>query len=224
MPTAAVARALAYPFAAPDGDWALGTPEGRDQGERVALLAYGANADPDVLAGKLGPAAAARGVLARRVWVAGLDVVFSAHVSPYGAIPGTLCAAPGAAVLMHELRLDPDQLARLDATEPNYVRRPALAGGAEAYVSRHGALRVGGAPLALAAVPARGRRLPAGEERDALRAARDRLAPGEPLEAFVEAQAADPALAAARTRALRADALPLGLEGGGPAGRDRARR
>jgi hypothetical protein len=42
-----------------------------------------------------------------------------------------------------------------------------------------------------------------------LAAARDALAPGEPLDAFVLAQATDPDVAAARTATLRRDAAPF---------------
>jgi hypothetical protein len=42
-----------------------------------------------------------------------------------------------------------------------------------------------------------------------LAAARDTLAPGEPLDAFVLAQATDPEVAAARTATLRRDAAPF---------------
>jgi hypothetical protein len=88
----------------------------------------------------------------------GWAVVHSAHVSPYGQVPATIVPAAGAATPVHLLLLD--DLAALDATEPNY-RRERLEGldlvadrvgrvdAAEAYVSRWGALEIGGAPVPL---------------------------------------------------------------------------
>jgi hypothetical protein len=116
-----------------------------------------------------------------------------------------------------------EQLALLAATEPNYRRigldgaRCALDDGAElagpqAFLSRHGCLRSGGTAVALKAVEARGRALPQLAEPDVQALVRDRLEPGRPLSEFVAEGASDPGVARRRTEALRADALPSGLD------------
>ncbi len=105
-----------YPFGRAAGSFYLGGCEDALPDARP-LLAYGANASPAALAGKLGSgavAAALAGTL--RGWAA----VHSRHVSPYGQVPATLVPAPGAALAVHILLVaDP---AALDATEPNYER------------------------------------------------------------------------------------------------------
>jgi hypothetical protein len=97
-------------------------------------------------------------------------------------------------------------IAALDATEPNYVRGP-LDGGdpaRQAYLSRHGALRIDGTPIALAAVRARGRTLAALTEPQLLERVRLRLAPNEAPDRFLLAQLADERVRAERSAALRA--------------------
>ena len=113
------------------------------------------------------------------VEVAGVDVVFSRHVSPHGAIPATVIAAPGTTVAAFVLHLTAAGLAALARTEPNYEL--AEVGGVPAFVSRHGPLAP---PTALAAVPARGRTLPALTEAELLERVRARVAPALDLPAF----------------------------------------
>ncbi len=165
-------------------------------------MAYGANASPAVLAAKLGAGAPASAVPAT---LCGFDVAYSAHVSPYGAIPATLVPSAGTAVAVYLLRLPATALAALDATEPNYAREN-LGAGLQAYRSRHGALRLDGSEQAVAAVPARGRALPALTEALVLERARALLDPAADPDAFVLAGIGDPEVRAARTRALRATA------------------
>lgn len=151
-----------YPFARAQGSFALAGAALPTALTAPPLLAFGANAAPDVLARKLPgvPVAALAGTLR------GFAVVHSAHVSPYGAVPATIVPDAAGEVAVHALVLggpDPSAaLSALDATEPNYDR-VALRGlelvldgvgdvpQAEAYVSRHGPLLVGGAPVALGA-------------------------------------------------------------------------
>lgn len=217
----AVARVRAYPFhaATAGGEAALAGDErapeatglpaagepfvlGGGWGEGPALLAYGANAAPAVLAAKLGAAARATAAPAT---LCGFDIAYSAHVSPYGAIPATLVPSAGTAIAVYVLRLPASALAALDATEPNYVRAD-LGGGLQAYRSRHGALRLDGREHALAAVTARRRRLPVLTEAQVLERVRALLEPGADFDAFVLAGIRDAGVRAARTRALRATA------------------
>jgi hypothetical protein len=164
------------------------------------VLAYGANASPVVLRRKLGERGAAA-VLARPVTLADTDVVYSAHVSRHGAIPATLWPSVGTDVDAGLLAVPAELLPALDATEPNYVRTDHPP--AQAYISRHGALHVDGAPIALAAVPARGRALRAQDEAALLEEVRRRLDPGACPDAFVLAHLADEDVRRARTALLR---------------------
>ena len=70
-------------------------------------------------------------------------------------------------------------------------------------MSRHGPLRVGGQPVALADVPARGRTLRALTEAEMLEQVRERLASNITPDLFVLAQIADESIRAARSAALR---------------------
>jgi hypothetical protein len=209
---AALARARSYPYRAGSaaaeafelgGGWGGGGP---------VLVAFGANAAPGVLAGKLGPGARVSAVPATLL---GFDVAYSAHVSPYGAVPGALVASPGAGVAVHVLRLDPGLLQALDASEPNYVRVDI--GGLQAYLTRHGALALDGGPVALAGVGVRGRTLPALDEAAVLERVRALIDPTADPDDFVLAQARDARVRAARTAALpRTPALQGALILGAP--------
>lgn len=121
---------------------------------RTCLLAVGSNRSPRVLHAKLHAAGAAGSVACVPYELTGLGVAHSAHVSPGGYVATTPYAATGAVVLVVASWFDAAQLAALDATEPNYDRRPlppAVIGapeGAQAYVSRWGLLAPDGVPLA----------------------------------------------------------------------------
>jgi len=179
--------------------------------ERTPLLAYGSNGSPEVLGRKL--ALSADPVLVEPAWLHDYDVVYSAHISPYGAVPATLQRSPGTAVRVTVLHLTPEQLRLLSATEPNYEAsaladaRCELAGGGvttelAAYLSRHGCLLVDGAEVALIAVPARERRFAEMGEPQILEHLRATLAPEESIDSFILANVADPALAQERSARL----------------------
>jgi hypothetical protein len=134
------------------------------------------------------------------VEVPGVDVVFSRHVSPHGAVPATVVPAPGTTVAAFVLALAPGALAALAATEPNYdLRRVGGPDGVLAFVSRHGPLEP---RTALAAVPARGRTLPALTEAELLDRVRARVSPDLGLRAFAARLAGDAEFRSAVHRAL----------------------
>lgn len=223
----ALSRAAAYPFGIPTGSYVLNGGQVREMvdtevpGDRVVVLAFGANASPTALAAKLGEVV----VEARVSVVAGelhdFDVVYSAHVSPYGAIPGALQHSAGAVAAVHAIHLLPVELEQVHRSEPNYefarldgielrLEDGRRLESVHAYVSRHGCLRRGGGHVGVAAIPVWGRRWPVLDAEGMLAAARDDLAPGEELGDFVLAHVADPELAARRTSALRETAAPFG--------------
>ncbi|HKF82493.1 MAG TPA: hypothetical protein VKB23_05990 [Solirubrobacterales bacterium] len=182
-------RALAYPYAAPDRSFlyrdgrAVALPaDGPDLDGRTALLSYGANAAPEALARKL---ASLPGVElpVLRAELPDFDVVYSAHVSPYGAVPGTLAESLGTTAPVFVLHPTPEQHALLTASEPNYDLFEV--DGIAAYRSKHGCLSLDGSPVALAAVRSLGRTLPELDEPAILERVRAHLEPQLSLEQFV---------------------------------------
>jgi hypothetical protein len=213
-----VERALRYPYAAPRepfvqlGHQTLDPSEFEiDRDERSPVLAYGSNAAPKVLSRKL--ALSDQPVLVVPARLSGFDVVYSAHISPYGAIPATLQRSPGTEVRVHVIYMTRAQIGVISATEPNY--EPRLLEGIEcrleegeelgevsAYISRHGCLLVDGSELALAAVKASGRTLAAIGEPEAMELVRSALCPDTDLETFVLSNVTDPNLSQARSAQL----------------------
>jgi hypothetical protein len=189
--TAAILRrALAYPYAAPERSYlyhagaAEELPDDFELGGRAPLLSYGANASPEVLALKL--AALPREAMpVMRAELAGFDVVYSAHVSPYGAVPATLVESPGTAAPVFVLHPTAEQRALLTATELNYDL--VEVNGTAAYRSKHGCLSLGGSPVALAAVRSQGRTLPELDQPAVLEQVRAAVQPELSLEEFVRA-------------------------------------
>jgi hypothetical protein len=182
-------RALAYPYATPersylylDGQTRELPSAGPDLSGRTPLLAYGANASPDALARKL---ASLPGVElpVLQAELEDFDVVYSAHVSPYGAVPATLLKSPGTTAPVFVLHPTPEQRALLTATEPNYDL--AEVSGIAVYLSKHGPLSIDGSPVALAAVRSVGRTLPELDEPAILERVRAHLEPQMSLEQFV---------------------------------------
>lgn len=213
-----VERALGYPYVAPQQPFAQLGHRTLDPAEvdidreaRTPVLAYGSNAAPQVLSRKL--ALSDQPVLVVPARLAGFDVVYSAHISPYGAIPATLQRSPGAVVRVHVIYMTSAQIGVISATEPNYV--PTLLAEIEcgleddgdltevsAYISRHGCLLRDGSEVALSAVSATGRTFAALSEPEALEHIRASLCPDDALEAFVLANVTDPALSQFRTAQL----------------------
>lgn len=185
-------RALAYPYATPDRSYlyldgeARELPDGAgaDLSARAPLLSYGANAAPDALARKL---AALPGVAmpVMKSELEGFDVVYSAHVSPYGAVPATLLESPGTTAPIFVVYPTVEQRALLTASEPNYDL--VEVGGVAAYRSKHGCLAIDGSPVALAAVRSIGRTLPELDEPAVLERVRAHLSPELGLGEFVRA-------------------------------------
>ena len=189
---------------------------------RLPVLAYGANRTAEALERKrsLPGFPAEQSILVLRARLHDLDVVYSAHLSPYGSVGATLQRSPATAVEVCLMLLTEAQLAALGETEPNYMLEVLgdleleIEGGgrrdrARSYVSRHGALVLDGAEVALAAIPATGRRLDVRTEPDVLAAVARRLGHPSDLDDFILSTVQDPQLAATRTRELRRDARPL---------------
>jgi len=201
-------RALEYPYATPERSYLFHEGEARelpaevDLGGRAPLLSYGANAAPEALARKLGPLAEAE-LPVLRAELEGFDVVYSSHVSPYGAVPATLLESPRTSVPVFVLHPTPEQRAVLTATELNYDLVEVE--GMAAYRSKHGPLQLDGGPVALAAIRASGRTLPELDQPAILERVRAHLEPHLSLEQFIRA-----AVARGGIKPLRIDAAPGG--------------
>jgi hypothetical protein len=182
-------RALAYPYATPDRSYLYLDGEARelpgagpDLSARVPLLSYGANAASDALARKLAPLPGVE-MPVMRAELEGFDVVYSAHVAPYGAVPATLRESPGTTAPVFLIYPTEEQRALLTASEPNYDL--VEVNGIATYRSKHGCLSLDGSPIALAAVRSAGRTLPELDEAAVLERVRAHLAPDSSLEQFV---------------------------------------
>lgn len=220
-----LARAVAYPYEAPLrsfvqlGSVTLDLCAYRlDLDGREPLLSYGANAAPVVLARKLAalpdvPLPVLRGELDD------FDVVYSAHISPYGAVPSTLQRSPGTRTPVFFAFPNAEQLELLTATEPNYELRRLQGLRAEtelgveieatgAYLSRHGCLLLDGSEVAVAAIEAIDRRFPSLGEVEVLERVRHVLAPELDLAGFVKSSL-DPGLATTRSAILHGNSRPL---------------
>lgn len=186
---AILARALEYPYAAPEGSYlyldggaAELPPEGPDLSGRSPLIAYGANAAPEALGRKLTQLPGVE-MPVSQLELEGFDVVYSAHVSPYGAVPATLVESPGTVAPVFFLHPTAEQLALLTASELNYDL--VEIDGVAAYRSKHGCLELDGSPVALAAVRSAGRSLPELDEPAILDRVRSYLRPELSLREFV---------------------------------------
>ncbi|MGN6587439.1 MAG: hypothetical protein ACTHKT_08220 [Solirubrobacterales bacterium] len=201
-------RALSYPYAAPERSYlyragaAEELPDDLHLGGRAPLLSYGANASPEVLALKLA-ALPGEAVPVLRAELEDFDVVYSAHVSPYGAVPATLVESPGTVAPVFVLHPTAEQRALLTATEVNYDL--VEVNGTAAYRSKHGPLAIDGSPVALAAVRSVGRTLPELDEPAVLEQVRAALQPELSLEEFVYA-----CVERGGIRPLRIDVAPPG--------------
>lgn len=176
-------RALGYPWERPvesffmqDGSVQLLGP-GDDltqldlgDDERFPLIAFGSNGAPGVLSAKLAVLDEdSRDVLVLTGELAGFDVVASAHVALYGALPATIVPSPETYSRAGLLMVTAEQFTALTRTEFNYAvaRIDGAAfssdlewtapGAVFAYVSRNGAFTIDGDHVGLKAVPARNR-------------------------------------------------------------------
>jgi len=191
---------------------------------RTAVLAHGSNAAPEALARKFAHLAGADAVIpVLRARLIDLDVVYATHFSSYGSIPSTLASSPGTEAEVAVTFLAPSQLAVMHESElgaGNYLhgrldRARIVVEGSEpvdgvvAYVTRHGHLGLTGAPLALAAIEARGRRFAEAAKIEVLALVRDHLAPGADLDRFILETIHDAGLRRTRSEALRRRAQPF---------------
>jgi hypothetical protein len=205
---AIVERALAYPFPRPPGPVLIEGGRVRELRDldpalvdgRTPVLAYGSNASPESLGWKFPDERDAVLPLVRGT-LHDLDVVYSSHIAVYGSVPATLQRSPGTAVETFVAYLTDRQLALVESWEINATYEtlavdleldlgdpPATVG---AFVSRHGCLTADGAEIAVAEVPARGRRFAAMTQPEVLEHARALAASELSLHDFILAGVRD---------------------------------
>ena len=184
-----LAHALGYPWKRPAGSYVLREGRAQpveevEPNERAALVArfaedrhplvaFGANGAPTRLRDRFAEfeSEADRTALVLTGWLHDVDVAAQATPTVLGTMPGVLVASPGTAVRASILWLTSRQLTaitwaelgyrlgRLDRAHFEMDEAGVTVDDLFAFVSRIGALCVDGEPAALAAVPARGRRL-----------------------------------------------------------------
>jgi hypothetical protein len=241
---AAFAYSLRYPWERPAGSFALRGGEvtllddlplpDREAlvrefaSERYPLVSFGANGAPARLQERFAEFSepADRDVLVLSGWLHEVDVCAQPAPTPFGWVPGVLIASPGTAVRASVLWLTPTQLTQLVKAELSYRfgrldRAHFLMDEAGvdvedlfAFVSRIGAMRVGGEPIALAAVPATGRSIRAMTQEQLLETI-GALALGRPtsVEEMGRILFADPLAFVEKARALALDdALKLPVD------------
>lgn len=197
---------------------------GPDGTPRYALLTFGSNGAPATLARKLAHLPEAeRRVLVLAGELRDFDVGAAPHPTGYGALPAALFASPGTAVRAAVLWVSAAQITQLCWTELSYRlgrldgiafvpdQPTAPVDGVLAFASRWGVFCPDGRPLALAAVPATGRTVPALTQEELLdRAARLCLGEGADAVALVRAVFQDMGAFSARASStLLATARPL---------------
>jgi hypothetical protein len=234
-PAARLARAKAYPFGHPDSSYLFrgGRAEPLDDVEqwtkgRAPVLASGSNAAPDQLARKYADHGEDVAIAVTRVVLDGFDSVYNAHIAAYGSVPATLFPSPGTRLVTFITWLDDAALAVMHATEQpginyHFAELSGVAAAVEglgtldaafAYISVVGCLIHAGGPVALAEVPAEGRRFPARCQEEAQSLARDLCAPDvDGVDPFILENVANARLRAARGRALAATARPFAHPG-----------
>lgn len=191
-----------------------------DLGAPELLLAYGSNASVAGLSRKLADGLHGCLIPVARATLADFEVVYSAHLSSYGAVPATLQHSPGARTNVSVLLTTPAERRLLRGTEPNYdfgaldavelrlELGPTLS-TVSAVISRHGALTLDGTEVGMAAVTSTNRQFPVRTQTQVLGAVRDLLAPGLDLGDFILGNVRDRELARRRTEELKATARPF---------------
>jgi hypothetical protein len=152
-----------YPFDLPEEGYVLHAgnvchSSSLDLDGREPVLAIGSNGAPERLLAKFGSDTT---IPVTPQCITDWAIVYSAHVSRYGAVPATMHPVKGASSQVFVTWLTDDQRARMDETEGlgrNYSHDMVSVGGIGhlAYVSIAGALGHRGGPIRLAEVAAIG--------------------------------------------------------------------
>lgn len=177
-------RAFLYPYAAPDHDFLFRAGEVIPISERdiaaltrgrTPVLAVGSNRAPVQLGRKFTHQNLSDEIPVTHGWLAHHDIVYSTHLTGYGAVPATLAPSPGTRVRVSVTWLTPRQLAHMHVTESvpaHYTYQQRHGRDLELdcgvgpdhvgfYQSVRGHVFAQGVVFALAAIPAKQRRFKA---------------------------------------------------------------
>ncbi|WP_114098939.1 hypothetical protein [Thalassospira profundimaris] len=119
-------RAFLYPYAAPDHDFLFeggitrpltGNEVSAQISGRIPVLAVGSNRAPVQLARKFTHQNLSDVIPVTLGWMKHHDIVYSTHITGYGAIPATLAPSPGTCVRIAVTWLTPAQLSHMHLTE-----------------------------------------------------------------------------------------------------------
>ncbi len=218
--------AKAYQYPSPEKSYLIAEGEAgpilrADFTGRVPVLAHGSNRSPAQLKRKFGAAAE---IPVSFGWLADYDVVYSAHITQYGAVASTLQHRPGTRVRLAINWLDEAQLARMHETEgPSNYAFGRLVGidltvehgpGTEhieafVYLGRNGCLDLDDRPVGLAAVTAEGRGHHARHQEEALALVRARHRPESSLDQMILEAVRDAERRLALTAEMKARAVPV---------------
>lgn len=119
-------RAFLYPYAAPDRDFLFSagqvSPLTKQKvrvqtADRIPVLAVGSNRAPAQLTRKFSHQNISDVIPVTLGWMMHHDIVYSTHVSGYGAVPATLAPSPGTRVRVAVTWLSAGQLAHMHVTE-----------------------------------------------------------------------------------------------------------
>lgn len=225
--TNTLAHARGYPYEIPRRSYVY-----RDSGVgefdpslcsgRTPVLAIGSNQSPQRLAQKFGNDAS-HVIPVQRARLKNFDVVYSAHISTYGAVPAMLQVSEGSEVELAVTWLNDAQLEIMNHSEvrtANYafafIEKLELSfegsgrvTSAYAYVSSRGHLRHDGDAVALSAIVCSGRRFRSMSTAQALELVRERVAPELDPDGFVLRLIADEAYRRAVITRLANDAVPF---------------
>lgn len=222
---AILARARGYPYSAPDNSYcyrggALAAFDPAARTGRTPVLACGSNRAPERLWHKFGADAE---IPVETVVLADHDVVFSAHITRYGAVPATIQSAPGTRVSLAVTWLDEAQLQIMHESEVGACNYSVVAldgalvtmesGDAPAEILAYASLRGhfvhDGSAVALGAFNAEGRRLPQMTGAQALDEVHRSFAADMESDAFVLRLVQDTEYRRSCTAALEAQAGPV---------------
>ncbi len=204
-----IERALTYPYTVPGESYLFAggqaqayQPPSAMPERRIPIIGYGSNRSPEQLARKFPEPG--QQIPVEAAWLADFDVVYSARISGYAAIPATVAHCPGCRLPVMLTWLSLEQLPVMHRSEgvgvaydfgvlevPVLGEHSGRLARAFIYVNRTGAYAPDGEPVPLVEITSEGRRWRGAGQHDMQRSLALSLQAGSTAEAFVEANVAN---------------------------------